>query len=756
MPEEAATRVRSMIATLLAQPEPGILIIEHQATYQDGSLHWQEWSNRTIRDANGQVIELQGIGHDITERKRAEEALRASEARFRTAFASAAVGMVLVGLDGHPLEVNRAIVEMLGYSEDEMRARTFADITVPDDLEPNLTLFREAVAGARESYEVEKRYRHQDGHVVWAHLSAGVVRDATGTPSYVLAHVQDITARKTLECEQARLLAAERDARQRLETVLEVLPAGVIIADAQGQLIHVNQAFRETWGEPALAGGMGIGVGMGEDRLFRGWHPDGRPMVTEDWAMTRALQQGATVRGQEVEIEAFDGTRKTILNHAAPLRDGEGHSVGSVGAFVDITERKELERAHTLSTLLGSLTQAFQTLAEHSPDYIARLDPFGRLLYINRAGAEQLGLPAEQWIGKSLVDVGLPPEVAAGWGESLQEVMATRMPRTFDAAVSTPNGEAHSLHIRCVPEFAEDSTLQSVLAIATDISALKQAEARLAEQASQLEATFAAMSDGVAVYAKDRRLVQANQAWQAMFHHIAEVRGRRGDPARAARPFAEQAEEIDWQAALDAAGQVIPVEALPASRALQGETVAGQDAVDERFEAPDGRVFEVSVTAAPIRDASGQVTSAVVVGRDVTARRALERQKRELARELETILDASPDAIGVVDPQGCLVRSNRGLRERIARLAGLDFEAFASLSPPARAEALGLRDEQGRTVAVDALPDVRALGGEVLADQTTVDVWMRGPNGHGVVANVAAAPVYDVEGRVIVGSHRLA
>jgi PAS domain S-box-containing protein len=221
LPDAAREPVRATIQSLLAQP--GVLTVEHQARLTDGSLRWQQWVNRTILDQDGQVVELQGIGRDITERKQAEEALRASEMRFRTAFESPATGMLLTDPTGHPLEVNRPFAEMLGYSEAELRAKTFAEFTYPEDVEPNLTLFRQALAGEIDRYQVEKRYLHKEGHLIWVFLSAGVVRGPAGQPLYLVVQVQDITEHKRLEHEREAARASElalREVNRHMEQFL--------------------------------------------------------------------------------------------------------------------------------------------------------------------------------------------------------------------------------------------------------------------------------------------------------------------------------------------------------------------------------------------------------------------------------------------------------------------------------------------------------------------------------------------------------
>ena len=104
---------------------------------------------------------------DITESKQASEQLRASEQQFSSAFSCAAIGMALISLDGHYLKVNRALCEMLGYSEAELLGRTFQDISHPEELDTNLGRVGQLLSGDIESFQMEKRYLHQRGHSAW-------------------------------------------------------------------------------------------------------------------------------------------------------------------------------------------------------------------------------------------------------------------------------------------------------------------------------------------------------------------------------------------------------------------------------------------------------------------------------------------------------------------------------------------------------------------------------------------------------------
>lgn len=137
-------------------------------------------------------------------RRQAEAALRESERRFRRIFEDSAIATALAGpdenaLDGRYLKVNRALCDLLGYSESELLGMTIADVTHPDDLEPNASLRQDASRGTLDTFRLEKRYVHKNGAVIWADLSVAVIRDDDGKYLYSLGHHQNITERKNAE-----------------------------------------------------------------------------------------------------------------------------------------------------------------------------------------------------------------------------------------------------------------------------------------------------------------------------------------------------------------------------------------------------------------------------------------------------------------------------------------------------------------------------------------------------------------------------
>ncbi len=167
--------------------------------------------------------------------QQAEAALRESEERCRSAFDQAAIGKALITLDGRYLQVNRSLCDMVGYSEQELLTKTFQDITHPIDVECDLHYLRQLLSGEIRTYQIEKRYFHKDGHIVWILLSGSLMRDAQGQPLYFITQIQDITERKQVEeslrqseATNRALISAIPDLIMRLKkdgTYLNFIPA---------------------------------------------------------------------------------------------------------------------------------------------------------------------------------------------------------------------------------------------------------------------------------------------------------------------------------------------------------------------------------------------------------------------------------------------------------------------------------------------------------------------------------------------------
>jgi diguanylate cyclase (GGDEF)-like protein/PAS domain S-box-containing protein len=136
---------------------------------------------------------------DIDARRHAEEALRASEARFRAVFAEAGIGIGLADMEGRIVDANQAFASMLGYTIPEFCKLQVTDFVHPDDAPGMWDAYREMISGDREGIRLEKRYRHRDGSVVWTNMTASLIRDGAGRPRYTIAMVEDISDRRLLQ-----------------------------------------------------------------------------------------------------------------------------------------------------------------------------------------------------------------------------------------------------------------------------------------------------------------------------------------------------------------------------------------------------------------------------------------------------------------------------------------------------------------------------------------------------------------------------
>jgi PAS domain S-box-containing protein len=165
-----------------------------------------------------------GTGRERAELQQTREALHESEERFRGAFDHAAIGMALVAPDGRWLQVNRSLCQITGYTEDELLARTFQDITHPDDLDADLAFVQQMLAGQIRTYQMEKRYFHKSGHIVWILLVGSLVHDSHGTPLYFIAQIQDISDRKRVEGERESLIGQLQEALATVKTLRGLLP----------------------------------------------------------------------------------------------------------------------------------------------------------------------------------------------------------------------------------------------------------------------------------------------------------------------------------------------------------------------------------------------------------------------------------------------------------------------------------------------------------------------------------------------------
>ncbi|ODU48713.1 MAG: hypothetical protein ABS92_07795 [Thiobacillus sp. SCN 63-374] len=261
---------------------------------------------------------------------------------------------------------------------------------------------------------------------------------------------------------------------RQLRGVLEALPVGVWLADASGHFILNNPAGSRIW-----AGERWVGI----DRLgeYKGWrHDTGKRIEAHDWALARAIERGETSLDEVIDIECFDGSRKTISNSALPLCDEKGAVAGAVVVCLDITERMRADAE------IRRLEREFHSLAENLPDIVSRFDSELRRVYVNPEVEKSTGMSRQTLLGKTYAELGVPDKEVEIWTNALRRVFLTGEPEVFEFGFTTKGGVVRHYHTRAVPECDASGKVASVLTIARDISTLKGAEAVLRESEERL------------------------------------------------------------------------------------------------------------------------------------------------------------------------------------------------------------------------------------------------------------------------------
>jgi PAS domain S-box-containing protein len=279
---EMLPRVREQWRRSLETGEP--FEMEFPLRAADGSFQWFLTRIRPVRDPAGQIVRWFGSNTNIEALRRARIELRESLERHRVTFEQAPVGIAEVSLGGAWSRANPKLCDILGYDgPEDLGARTFQEVTAPEDLAFDLALVDEVLRGARSSYTLEKRYIRKDGRVVWAALTVALVRAAGGEPSYFIAVVEDIDARKRAEGELAAL-------HQTLERRVELRTAE--LAEANRELEAFSYSVSHDLRAPlrAIAGFAKALREHGEERL----DDDGRHYLGR-------IQAGATRMGALID-----------------------------------------------------------------------------------------------------------------------------------------------------------------------------------------------------------------------------------------------------------------------------------------------------------------------------------------------------------------------------------------------------------------------------------------------------------------------
>jgi PAS domain S-box-containing protein len=592
---------------------------EHRVRRADGHYRMMLAQAYPVRAADGTVSEWVGVDTDITQLQELQAGVQASQQEFRTFFELAAVGMAQVRLeDGRLVRVNQKLCELLGYSQEELLGRTFQELTYPPDLDTNLGLLEQMLAGEISTYTLEKRYVRKDGSLVWVNLTASFKRDQAGRPEYGIAVIEDISARKAAEEALRRLEEELRVRVQELEAIFAAMNEGLLVLGADGTILRTNPAYAALTGWPP---GSALHAMSREERLQTLEIRDGqgRPMPPEQMPLSYNL------RGEPITQEQIcrnrNGEDRYVIVRAAPLTDVSGQVIGAVHVLHDVTEQRQLEeelraRVQELETIFASINEGLIVVGREgrivraNPAYEALMGwPAGSALYSMSAQDRYRALHIRDVQGQLV-----PPDE----GTMLRTLRGK--PLAEEHIIRRPDGRDVYVSARGAPLTDAAGQIVGAVLVLHDMTEQRRLEQELERRLQELEAVFASITDGLIVHRADGSILRTNPAYMALV----------GWPPGSALHTMSREERRQALQIRDEQGQLIPLEELPLSYNLRGEPKTQE----QIFRDYAGQDRYVSVRGAPLKDAAGRVIGAVEVIHDVTERRQLEQQTQEALKAL--------------------------------------------------------------------------------------------------------------------------
>jgi PAS domain S-box-containing protein len=349
--------------------------------------------------------------------------LEASRRRYRDLFESAPDGYLVTDPAGIVRQANRAALRLLNVHEEALRGQPLEVCVAEEDRDEFRRRLDRVRAGEKPGSEWHLHVRSDDG-VFPAALTVSPVRDLQGDLIGLRWLLRNISPSRRA-AERERLLEEAQAANSLLRTLLDTMPVGVMVCNAEGSLLMTNPP-----GEEILGGQIYGRIEQPKRTTYTPLRPDGSPFPTEEMPLVRAMELEETVENVEMLIRHEHGAERTILAGAAPVRDETGEVVSGVAVFQDITARKQAWRERErLAGLVEQERTLLQTVMENTRAHLAYLDVDFTFVMVNSAYAEGAGYSREELIGRNHFEIFPHAENQA----IFERVRETGEPVTFHA-----------------------------------------------------------------------------------------------------------------------------------------------------------------------------------------------------------------------------------------------------------------------------------------------------------------------------------